>query len=435
MCSPVSTLIPLVIACSLFLPAFSETCGREASQTDTQDVKACVSESSEEQDDSAHLLMKKRVHVDRVIEGDSSQSNPILQGNGSPILPWSTGHVSHFVKSVLQVYSSSNSSDASTTGLIRKHNIWFFILISFLLLCILPMCILFRDSSAILVSEEDKALESHHRADGRPRHSPDRPVQRQSPSMLRSPQYVQAAYSTTDTSLHPAAPSSSTFPSPRPRSHISPRGTQPVMASSQASAPTMTGPVQSMPGSSSEIVHFEDIPSPICPSLTLPVCESRFAISMSEIHALTDGMGTMNIDGGLSGNILLKARVCRDGSGQRVEITTPEANALPRASIGYSQTKNLLDIRGLRGEYYGLLEIRSNGPCIVTRQGNQLMKIDGDPEELRLWITSARGKPLASAECTQQLGGADYVDIRVNPGMDTVLALALILAVLLFCPN
>jgi len=146
-------------------------------------------------------------------------------------------------------------------------------------------------------------------------------------------------------------------------------------------------------------------------------------------------MGTMNIDGGLSGNILLKARVCRDGSGQRVEITTPEANALPRASIGYSQTKNLLDIRGLRGEYYGLLEIRSNGPCIVTRQGNQLMKIDGDPEELRLWITSARGKPLASAECTQQLGGADYVDIRVNPGMDTVLALALILAVLLFCPN
>lgn len=165
---------------------------------------------------------------------------------------------------------------------------------------------------------------------------------------------------------------------------------------------------------------------------------------MDDVHSLAPvGTGILNIGGGLSGNVLLKANISRNQWGQRVEIVTPEVHALPRATIGNTQAprydesspqaKNLMDIRGMKGEYYGLLEVRSDGPCIVTRQGDQVMRIDGEPETMRLWISSTGSKPLASAELTQD-GGVELVDIRVNPGMDTVLALALLISVLLFAP-
>jgi len=187
-------------------------------------------------------------------------------------------------------------------------------------------------------------------------------------------------------------------------------------------------------------------PSPLCPSLVLPSRMSGFTIPMSEILDASESSGVLNISSALSHTALLQASVCANGANRRLEIKTTEPGAPVRASIGNSRTQrpgpnsiNMFDIYGQGGSYYGLLDIRISGSCIITRHGQPVMTIDGDPEELNLWITSAGGEDVATAKCTNEglgeLESVEHVDIRVQPGMDAVLALACILAVLLFCPQ
>lgn len=242
---------------------------------------------------------------------------------------------------------------------------------------------------------------------------------------------------------------------------------------------TETRPVQSSTSSTLAVTAMT-LPSPLCPSMTLSGSESRFVISMKDVHSHGDtvgakpaagmgksskrltlidpiGSGIVDIFGGLAGNVLLKARVHCDNRGQCVEIVTPDHQSRPRVTIGNLETyknpkicrlkpKNTMDIRGptSRGmiltEPWGQLDVHPEKSCIVTRSGEQVMKIDGevdaDPDCPRLLVTSADGRrKIASATVILEGRGDDYVDIRVNPGMDPALALALILSVLLFTPS
>jgi len=184
-------------------------------------------------------------------------------------------------------------------------------------------------------------------------------------------------------------------------------------------------------------------PPPLCPTLVMPVCEARFGVPMYELAQLS-AEGELNIVG-LSGNSLLRAVVRKIGTARTLEISMPEQNSAPRATISPSTSElaghgqqgcRALEIRGMRGSFYGILEMRGSGLCYVVKDGQTVLTIDGDAESLQLAIKSGTsGLPLASVRCSAEpFGGVDHVEIRVEPGVDTVLVLAVVLGVLLLSP-
>jgi hypothetical protein len=149
---------------------------------------------------------------------------------------------------------------------------------------------------------------------------------------------------------------------------------------------------------------------------------------------------------GLSGNPLLRAVVRKVGNSRALEISMPEQNSAPRATImplavgselasQSVERSRALEIRGMRGVFYGILEMRSSGACYVLKDGQSVLTIDGDADSLQLSIKSGVGLQVASVRCSAEpFAGVDHVEIRVEPGVDTVLVLAVVLAVLLLSP-
>jgi len=176
------------------------------------------------------------------------------------------------------------------------------------------------------------------------------------------------------------------------------------------------------------------VPPPLCPTLVLPVCEARFGVNMNDLAALTQE-GEIDIVG-LSGNPLLRAAVKKVHGNRRLEISMPEAGSAPRATVGpAAQGSRSLELRALKGAFYGMLEMRNTGACYVVKDGGVVLTIDGDTDSLQLSIKSGQGISLASVRCSQEfLGEVDHVEVRVEPGVDTVLVLSCVLAVLLLSP-
>jgi len=211
----------------------------------------------------------------------------------------------------------------------------------------------------------------------------------------------------------------------------------PMMTSDQTEHAMETEPMQKEPAA-----QAVPTPPPLCPTLVMPVCEARFGVPMYELAQLSVE-GELNIVG-LSGNPLLRAVVRKIGNARTLEISMPEQNSAPRATISPStmelaghgqQGSRALEIRGMRGSFYGLLEMRNSGACFVIKDGQTVLTIDGDAESLQLSIKSSVGLQLASVRCSAEpFGGVDHVEIRVEPGVDTVLVLAVVLAVLLLSP-
>jgi hypothetical protein len=183
-------------------------------------------------------------------------------------------------------------------------------------------------------------------------------------------------------------------------------------------------------------------PPPLCPTLVMPMSEALLGIQMYELAQLS-AEGELNIVG-ISGKALLRARIKKMGNQRTLEIAMPEPNSIPRATIqpaaenmssGLQQGSRALEIRGMRGAFYGILEMRSSGACYVVKDGQTVLTIDGDAESLQLSLKSAVGLQLASVRCSTELfHDVDHVEIRVEPGVDTVLVLSVVLAVLLLSP-
>lgn len=177
----------------------------------------------------------------------------------------------------------------------------------------------------------------------------------------------------------------------------------------------------------------KQVPPPLCPTLVMPVCEARFGIPMTDIAKL--GVeGEINIVG-LSGNPLLRSMIRLDCNQHRtLEICMPEKNSAPRATVAPSELglgASGYDIRGMKGSFYGFLEVQPCGTCSVIKDGHHVLLLDGDTENLQLSIKSGQGSQLASVRCSAEpFGGVDHVEIRVEPGVDTVLVLAVVLGVL-----
>lgn len=143
--------------------------------------------------------------------------------------------------------------------------------------------------------------------------------------------------------------------------------------------------------------------------------------------------GQINIVG-LSGNPLLRATIKMDQHQRRLlDICMPEKNSAPRATISASSPGlRGYEIRGMKGAFYGFLEMQSSGTCYVVKDGQTILLLDGDTDKLELGIKSGSGSQLASVRCSAEpFGGVEHVEIRVEPGVDTVLVLAVVLGVLL----
>jgi hypothetical protein len=179
------------------------------------------------------------------------------------------------------------------------------------------------------------------------------------------------------------------------------------------------------------------LPPPLCPTLVLPVCEARFGVRVPDLVSLArqPSQGEIGIVG-LSGNTLLRAAMRIAGNQRMLELSMPEANSAPRATVGPSLIgSRSLEIRALKGAYYGTLEMRTSGACYVVKDGITVLIIDGNTDDLQLSIRSSQGVELASVRVSTELfGGSDHVEIRVEPGVDTVLVLSVVLAVLLLSP-
>jgi len=176
----------------------------------------------------------------------------------------------------------------------------------------------------------------------------------------------------------------------------------------------------------------QNAPPPLCPTLVMPVCEARFGIPMTELAQL-GSTGQINIVG-LSGNPLLRATIKMDQHQRRLlDICMPEKNSAPRATISASSPGlRGYEIRGMKGAFYGFLEMQSSGTCYVIKDGQTILLLDGDTDKLELGIKSGSGSQLASVRCSAEpFGGIEHVEIRVEPGVDTVLVLAVVLGVLL----
>lgn len=182
-----------------------------------------------------------------------------------------------------------------------------------------------------------------------------------------------------------------------------------------------------------------ELPPPLCPRMVMPVSEARFRIPMYEL-AEVQGEGEVTITG-LSGNALLRGAVRMTGEERTLEITMPEALSAPRATIRPifapgATGCNALEIRGMRGAFYGTLEMRNAGACYVMKDGQAVLTVDGEADSLQLSIKASSGHTLASVWCSNDpYGNGDFVEIRVEPGTDTLLVISVVLAVLLLSPS
>lgn len=191
-----------------------------------------------------------------------------------------------------------------------------------------------------------------------------------------------------------------------------------------------------------EVQRVSVRPPPLCPSLVMPMSEVVLGIQMYEL-AQMGAEGTLNIVG-ISGKALLRADVKMVGNDRSLGISMPESNGTPQATItppgegaraGRATFSRALEIRGMRGTFYGMLQMQSSGACSVVKDGRTVLTIDGDADSLQLALKSATGIELASVRCsTEHFEGVDHLEVRVEPGMDTVLVTAVVLAVLLLSP-
>lgn len=180
-----------------------------------------------------------------------------------------------------------------------------------------------------------------------------------------------------------------------------------------------------------------NLPPPLCPTLVLPMSEVRFGVPMLELAQLTTE-GELGIVG-LSGEPL-RAHIRRDGMHRSLQLSMAEAGSAPWATVGPNEQdankpgQLSLDIRGPEGLFYGLLEMRAGGSTYVTKDGRTVMIIDDENSSIQLSIKTGGGVSLASVKCATR-AGVDFVEIKVQPRVDTFLVLACALAVLLLSPS
>jgi hypothetical protein len=196
-------------------------------------------------------------------------------------------------------------------------------------------------------------------------------------------------------------------------------------------------------------------PPLLCPALALPVVEAHFEIPMYALRQCSASDGEFTIVG-ISGNPTFLAAVRKKGEMRMLEVCLPGKKTAPCASItpmaqevydiatprpGHEaeNRSGVCEIRGMHGALYGTIEMHDTGACYVVKDDQRVLTLHGEERRSQISIKSSVGLELACAKCLATAPGSkdhleDRVHIRIEPGVDAVLMLSLVLAVLLLSP-
>lgn len=182
-------------------------------------------------------------------------------------------------------------------------------------------------------------------------------------------------------------------------------------------------------------------PPALCPQLVLPHCESFFSIPIDRLEA---ARSSSSINGsydilGLSGNALLRAVVRTEGGEQIIEVCMGPPKSPPLASIRSSGRASQVEVRTAHGQQYGFLHPTDGSvPGYSLRCGtHEMMAVEGDVQSGQL-LFNAPGAPggelLAQASRCSEGGffAPSDLEVRVNPGVDSVLVLLTVFAVVIY---
>mmetsp|Transcript_26408 Transcript_26408/g.83656 ORF Transcript_26408/g.83656 Transcript_26408/m.83656 type:complete len:540 (+) Transcript_26408:109-1728(+) len=212
--------------------------------------------------------------------------------------------------------------------------------------------------------------------------------------------------------------------------------------------PPSTSPAgQGLPGgrltgdSGASPARHVEMPPALC-TLVLPFCEAHFAVPVAALAAVDESDGGSLEVLGLSGHALLRATCRRVPGGRLLELSMAHPGSAPRATIGppaqpaakapvASPRMPALEIRGTAGAAYGMLEPRSSSCYVVTAGHRELLTIQGGSDGLEFSV-SVGDQQVAEATCSSEnFAGAEHLELRLQPGIDVVLVLSCILAILL----
>jgi len=184
-------------------------------------------------------------------------------------------------------------------------------------------------------------------------------------------------------------------------------------------------------------------PPAICKELVLPHCEAWFAVSFGHLDTVQSGEFDLY---GLSGKPLLRANVAANANATgRVSISMkpPKSPTLGSVTcqVGADGRKQM-SIAGKKDVIYGEL-INQGGPgsmdFVLIHQGTQVVRLMFDPSSGQLMLVAASaGTQLAcaskcvSTEYDDIFHNQDHLEVRVNPGVDAVLALLCVMGAVVF---
>jgi len=243
-----------------------------------------------------------------------------------------------------------------------------------------------------------------------------------------------------------------TTPLNSPTGHMQMQGGQKLvpierMSLAPISTPSPSNPPSILPhAASSRDVPMQGMventlrsPPALCPALVLPHCEAWFAVS---IEKLMEGQGSFDVLG-LSGNPLLRATIKGEPSiGRTVEISMTPSRSPTLASIGAPENPArqsgppALEVRGTGGKHYGDLRPSGVGCFSLFTETHEVLQLSNDKStgQLLLYIPADSNPIAKAARCVEStfFSGVEHLEVRVNPGVDAVLVLVCVLAVVLF---
>eukprot|EP00448_Togula_jolla_P037454 CAMPEP_0170624480 /NCGR_PEP_ID=MMETSP0224-20130122/30252_1 /TAXON_ID=285029 /ORGANISM="Togula jolla, Strain CCCM 725" /LENGTH=484 /DNA_ID=CAMNT_0010950999 /DNA_START=70 /DNA_END=1524 /DNA_ORIENTATION=+ len=197
--------------------------------------------------------------------------------------------------------------------------------------------------------------------------------------------------------------------------------------------PTSSGDGESIAPASAPSVNVA--PPALCPALVLPQCEAWFAVS---VEKLMEGIGSFDVLG-LSGNPLLRANVRHSqGGGRTIEVSMMPGNPM-LASIGTpteaSCGPGVLEVRNSTGWLYGYLKPTARREYALVCDDKTVLTLNSDDHGRLVLCAAGSSSPLARASKGMEGGvfvNAEHLQVRVDPGVDAVLMLCCVLAVVLF---
>lgn len=171
------------------------------------------------------------------------------------------------------------------------------------------------------------------------------------------------------------------------------------------------------------------------PTSSTPSRTARFFLPIVEISRLMQE-GDVHLMG-FGGRALLVASVRYVGGRRSLSIKVP-GESTARVTISPKAEQDTpehatLEIRGLLGTLYGMLEMEAGSPSRVLQGGRTVMTIRGDVESYDLTASNETGHQMASAKWTKGPSrDIDHVEVHIEPGVDTVIVMGCMLAIFLF---